>query len=432
MWVDELKPRKFENYYGNKSKMELLKRGLAKDTVPQILLWHGGNGSGKSSGASLLALALTCENRKFRSSVNPCGECAACRANFAALDKSTGLNTPYVKTFDCSHVDNQKFKNEEQINELIASIFKYAKQGEKAVFILEEFQALSMDDADKFLEPMTRMPKDVFIEICTDNLNKIPPAIVNRSVLLNLDKLGEVDAVDFCMDIVEEKGGQITKTLAKKIVRGCNCNQRAILNTLELLMSTDSLKDDIVSEYFKDNASLALDVLRNILDPSVSVSEFITKLNEDLSEVETISFWNDLRSVSNKVLAIAEADIDFDIMTSKDRDYFRELIFGRENFFFDMLKVLSEKPFDEQSLISLVLRCKLLSVTSSEKALLANQQMEVREARRKANLNKSGFGVDVDKVVEEATKKPKSDMGESAFFSSDTDLEDLVRKLKEE
>ena len=75
--LTELRPRTFVDFAGNEGIVAALRHLVAKDRVPSALLISGEPGSGKTSLATIVGRALSCE--KWNPGVSdPCGKCKPC------------------------------------------------------------------------------------------------------------------------------------------------------------------------------------------------------------------------------------------------------------------------------------------------------------------------------------------------------------------
>jgi DNA polymerase III delta prime subunit len=78
--LTELRPKTFSDFAGNEEIVETLRRMIAGDRVPSAILFSGQPGSGKTTLATILGRALSCENWKPGTS-DPCGRCKPCTWN---------------------------------------------------------------------------------------------------------------------------------------------------------------------------------------------------------------------------------------------------------------------------------------------------------------------------------------------------------------
>ena len=75
--LTELRPKTFSDFAGNREIVENLRHLIAKDRIPSAILFSGAPGSGKTSLATIVGRALSCEN--WRPGISdPCGKCRPC------------------------------------------------------------------------------------------------------------------------------------------------------------------------------------------------------------------------------------------------------------------------------------------------------------------------------------------------------------------
>lgn len=75
------RPITFSSVLGQKKIVEGIQRGLATDSLPNVILFCGPSGCGKSTLARLTAMTLNCENPKKTEDglIEPCGCCKHCK-----------------------------------------------------------------------------------------------------------------------------------------------------------------------------------------------------------------------------------------------------------------------------------------------------------------------------------------------------------------
>ena len=75
------RPITFSSVLGQKKIVEGIQRGLATDSLPNVILFCGPSGCGKSTLARLTAMTLNCENPKKTEDglIEPCNATRRCR-----------------------------------------------------------------------------------------------------------------------------------------------------------------------------------------------------------------------------------------------------------------------------------------------------------------------------------------------------------------
>lgn len=91
--LTELRPRTFSDFAGNEDIVGTLRRMIAGDRVPSALIFSGAPGSGKTTLASIVGRALSCEN--WKSGVtDPCGRCKPCTWDRVGAYPFNGYHIP--------------------------------------------------------------------------------------------------------------------------------------------------------------------------------------------------------------------------------------------------------------------------------------------------------------------------------------------------
>ena len=91
--LTELRPRSFADFAGNEEIVETLRRLISKDRVPSAILFSGAPGSGKTTLATIVGRALSCENWKLGIG-DPCGRCKSCTWNSVGAYPWNGYHLP--------------------------------------------------------------------------------------------------------------------------------------------------------------------------------------------------------------------------------------------------------------------------------------------------------------------------------------------------
>lgn len=91
--LTELRPKTFADFAGNAEVVKHIRHLIAKDRVPSALLFSGQPGSGKTTLATIVGRALSCENWKLGID-EPCGRCKPCSWNSVGAYPLNGYHLP--------------------------------------------------------------------------------------------------------------------------------------------------------------------------------------------------------------------------------------------------------------------------------------------------------------------------------------------------
>lgn len=167
------RPNCIEDYVGN----ERLKKGamsaLKGDNWPQVIMFNGTSGGGKTTFARLLAKEYLCENRDPEHGA--CGECYSCKRM-----------EEYIETGDADMVMNLKevditeSRGVDAISELIEDMEVPSYDGSWKVFILDECHVMSASAQNRLLKPIEEPAEKVLIMLCTTDPEKLLGTIISR------------------------------------------------------------------------------------------------------------------------------------------------------------------------------------------------------------------------------------------------------------
>ena len=160
---------KFSSLIGNRSVISLITRSLANGTFPQVTVFHGVQGTGKSTCANNAAMALTCDNP-----INgqACLQCQVCRENMYAIKSSR--KSRYMEIVNVP-IDNSNAKMEE----LVTNIFKLEHGEKNTVYVVSEAHRLG-EYQDALLTELDSMPENVYLILTTTKYNSLSVGMKSR------------------------------------------------------------------------------------------------------------------------------------------------------------------------------------------------------------------------------------------------------------
>ena len=156
----------FDDIAGHNNTKEWLKSKLVQDKVPQVLLFCGKPGIGKTSVAKILACELACIDnpemlRKTKEAV--IGE-----------DKSTDN----VKLYNMSTL-----KKDEEVANVKADLCLGFSTTSRKVIIMDEAHGMSEQAQDSLLTSFENLEQGVYIIICTTDITRLRDAFKSRCII---------------------------------------------------------------------------------------------------------------------------------------------------------------------------------------------------------------------------------------------------------
>ena len=208
----------FDKVIGHKSLITYIQHWIDTDTTPNVLLFHGNPGLGKSSIAKLLAIALTTDESTRKDAIE----------NVIYNNRSTGS----IKLFSMSKIQDK----EEEIKKVSGELQMNFVNTKHKVLILDEAHEMSKAAQDSILVELEHLPEGLHVFICTTEINAFRPALVSRCKVLELHPLSENEARQLFNREVKERDltFELQPGLASTLICGWAENQpRKIINLLD-------------------------------------------------------------------------------------------------------------------------------------------------------------------------------------------------------
>ncbi len=171
----------FADIPGNRRVKDLIRMALAKNRLPNSLLFCGPQGVGKRTAAVTLAQALNC----LRMGDDACGECDPCKAIMYGHD-IPGKAGIYPDVMEIDLNESKSKLGIDQIRELkhIAYLRPMAEK-KKRVFIVDDADLMSEPAANSILKVLEEPPLFSHIILVTSHPEILLPTIVSRCRVLN-------------------------------------------------------------------------------------------------------------------------------------------------------------------------------------------------------------------------------------------------------
>ncbi|MGI6739033.1 MAG: DNA polymerase III subunit gamma/tau [Christensenellales bacterium] len=174
------RPRTFSDMVGQDSIVKTLKNQVATGHIAHAYLFCGTRGTGKTSAARILAMAINCENP---SSGDPCLECDSC---------DTILRDASIDIFEMDAASNSRV---EEIRDMLEKVNYPPQQAKYKVYIIDEVHMLSNAAFNALLKTLEEPPSYMVFILATTEPQKLPATILSRCQRFDFGRISEEDII---------------------------------------------------------------------------------------------------------------------------------------------------------------------------------------------------------------------------------------------
>lgn len=288
VWNRKYRATGFSTYVGNGSLKSQLSILLEKGKLPHTLMFHGTAGSGKTSMARILAKSMMCE-----APVNgiACGECNTCHI----------LDEEFIQTGNQVHgipIYNFDIASMSSVDDMSGIVQQMRRGRGQRVYILDEIQESSTRAQNALLKIAEEPSEGLYIILCTTHPQKIERALKSRFTAFAVRKPTTEELVEHVGYICTQEGVDYSISGLKLLATKMNRVPRDTIGRAETLGALggidrvaveDSLgviDMDVYIEYINGclsgRVSSVNDVLSNVVDRGVTITEFVVGLGDFL------------------------------------------------------------------------------------------------------------------------------------------------------
>ncbi len=217
------RPTQFAQVIGQADVTDVLHKQSMKHFWHHSYLLYGPSGTGKTTVARILAMALNCQT--MNGTGEPCGVCLSCKA---ILKQSH---------WDLIEVDAATNRGIDDVIEVKRRAYLTPMTpGGKKVYIIDEAQQLTAPAWGALLKLLEEPPEHLTIILCTTEVEKVPQTIQSRCMAFEFKSLSEGSILGKLSGIAARLSIKLEQSELQFISTMAGGNMRTAENQLEKLI----------------------------------------------------------------------------------------------------------------------------------------------------------------------------------------------------
>lgn len=227
------RPETFESVIGNEEVIQYLTTILeGSKEIPQVYLFSGPTGCGKTTLARILAKAVGSEDSDIR------------------------------------EVNTADFRGIDTVREMIKTSRFHSIGGGSRAWIIDEAHKMTNDAQNALLKLLEDSPKDAYFFICTTEPEKLLTTIRGRCIDLPVKLLNETQMQKVLKRIVRAEGKQITISVYEQIIQDSFGHPRNAIQILEKVLNVSEEQQLEIAKASALKASESIQLCRVLLEKS--------------------------------------------------------------------------------------------------------------------------------------------------------------------
>ena len=267
--------RSIDDIIGHKYIINYLKNKIQKDSVPNVILFHGNAGLGKTSIAKVLAIAV---NGNKESLYEP------------VIDRNESVDC--IKLYNMSSIGDE---TDAVVGDMMSASF--SSTGRK-VIILDEVHGMTKKAQDAILVNLEYLPEGIYVFMCTTEMAMLRESLISRCVTFNLNNLSFNEIKQVINNKIAQRNlrFELSKDMVLNLIAGWSNNQpRRAINLLESFDVGSYISQDELSAF----------VATNNVPIVISIIEYLYgSMTKGIEFLDTLSITHDLLNSMIEVLKV--------------------------------------------------------------------------------------------------------------------------------
>src|SRR6056297_1632097 len=290
------RPQKFNEIIGQPAVTRTLLNAIENDRISHAYLFAGPRGTGKTSTAKVLAMAVNCQDED---SIEPCGKCASCKRIKSG------------NSIDVIEIDAASNRGIDEIRELREKVKFYPGESKYKVYIIDEVHMLTTGAFNALLKTLEEPPENVIFVLATTEPHKVIPTIMSRCQRFDFSLISEKEIENHLEYICNEEGLEYEVAALNLIARSSQGGLRDALSILDQAVSYtgENIKTEVIEEMLGKTSGQELRQLMVNLKEN-DTKKAISLINDILNEGKDVDrLIEDLKEYCNQLLLIKECGI---------------------------------------------------------------------------------------------------------------------------
>ncbi len=212
------RPSTFDDVISQPHITTTLKNQITGGKHGHAYLFTGSRGTGKTTCAKILSMAVNCLHPKDG---NPCLECEACRE----IADGSAVDIVEMDAASNNGVNDVRMLRDEVAYTPVSCKFR--------VYIIDEVHMMSTAAFNALLKTLEEPPAHVIFILATTELHKVPATIVSRCQRFEFRRIDIADSADRLMSVAETEGITLERDAAELISRLSDGGMRDALSILD-------------------------------------------------------------------------------------------------------------------------------------------------------------------------------------------------------
>ena len=222
------RPQQFSAVLGQEHVTRALLHAVRDGKVAHAYLFSGPRGTGKTSTARILAMALNCEDPVDG---EPDGTCPSC----VAIRQGSSL--------DVQELDSATNRGIDEMRDLLSRV-ALGTPGRWKVYIIDEVHQMTSAAASALLKTLEDPPGHVIFVLATTDPQKVLPTIRSRTQHFEFRLLGADVLTSLVRDVADRAALDVTPDAVDLVVRRGHGSARDALSALDQVAAAGGIDDD--------------------------------------------------------------------------------------------------------------------------------------------------------------------------------------------